>query len=709
MRISFSFSGRLPAYLLLFILLASCVTPDNLAPPQVELQASVPSSFTDALVANVPLPTALAATPDGRLLITSQSGQLRVYQNGALRSTPALDLRSKICANRERGLVGVAVDLDFAANGYIYLFYTFDKAGTKLCDRSTNGTSVHRLSRFTLSGNTASLSSERVLIDNIPVTLGAHTAGDLHFGKDGLLYISVGDGACDYRGDSGCSLDNDAARDPHVLLGKILRITKTGAIPSTNPYRGTNSTRCNTTGKTSPGKVCQEIYATGLRNPFRLAFDPNASGTRFFINDVGQNVWEEVNLGRAGADYGWNLREGPCKSDSSSDCGTVSGLTNPSFSYKHQASGTFAGCASITGGVFVPNGLWPGFNGAYLFGDYVCGKIFKLVPSGSSYSASVLATGLGSSSAVHLAFGPYGKSQALYYTTYAGGGQVRRISYSGTSNAAPQVVASATPTYGAAPLTVSFSASGSRDPEGGVLSYRWSFGDGSTATGGTATHTYKINGSYTATLTARDPQGAEGTATVRLSVGNTPPTPSITGPSADARFGVGEAITLRGTATDAEDGAVPTTQLSWTALLHHNSSHTHPLDSGTGGSFTVAMPAPEDLAATQASYLEVRLTATDKGGLSRTVSRNLYPAKVNATFQTAPSGLKLEVNGVSFTAPKTFVSWRGYKLNVKAATQTTSTGATASFRSWSDGGAAAHTVTTPASATTYTASFAVSP
>jgi glucose/arabinose dehydrogenase len=119
------------------------------------------------------------------------------------------------------------------------------------------------------------------------INMDQHNGGDLHFGKDDYLYITVGDGGCDYAGDSGCAGQKDASRDSHILLGKVLRITRDGGIPATNPYTGTDSARCNLTGRTDPGKKCQETFASGLRNPFRFAFDPNASGTRFFINDVG--------------------------------------------------------------------------------------------------------------------------------------------------------------------------------------------------------------------------------------------------------------------------------------------------------------------------------------------------------------------------------------------------------------------------------------
>jgi glucose/arabinose dehydrogenase len=423
--------------LLIIITLASLLTGCGMISRNVTPvpEPPAPSILEDALVTNIGGPTAIAFTPDGRLLITTQGGQLRVYQNGTLLATPALDLSSQLCANGERGLLGVAVDPEFMSNRFIYLYYTFNKSATCPINEPTNlNNPVNRVSRFVLGNdNIVAQGSEFVLINNILSPNSNHNGGDLQFGKDGFLYISVGDGGSDYAGDSGGAGDNDAARDKHVLLGKILRITRDGSIPSTNPFQGTNSRRCNTTGMTTPDNWCQETFASGLRNPFRLAFDPNAAGTRFFINDVGQGAWEEIDEGIAGADYGWNIREGPCVNNSTTNCGTPpAGLTNPVFAYRHISDCSASGVAgnSITGGAFVPNGVWPSqYNGGYLFGEFVCGKIFLLTPNGSGFTASEFLTGLGSGSAVTMIFGPFQGTQALYYTTFAGGGQVRRISF----------------------------------------------------------------------------------------------------------------------------------------------------------------------------------------------------------------------------------------------------------------------------------------
>jgi glucose/arabinose dehydrogenase len=162
-----------------------------------------------------------------------------------------------------------------------------------------------------MSGDTVDPDSEDVLIDNIPSPNGNHNAGDLHFGNDGYLYVSVGDGS--RTGPKKCQYKNNASRDRHTLLGKIVRVEVnpdgTTSIPNDNPFRGSNSARCydpapggNKTRRTARGNYCQETFARGFRNPFRMAFDPDTPGTttRFFINDVGGQRWEEIDESEAG-------------------------------------------------------------------------------------------------------------------------------------------------------------------------------------------------------------------------------------------------------------------------------------------------------------------------------------------------------------------------------------------------------------------------
>ena len=395
-------SARLRRLLLCLAMLPALLWPGPVA-------AGLPNTFTDEKVADVPQPTALAFTPDGRVLVTSKSGQLRIIEGGVLLGPAAVDLSADICDNSERGLLGVAVDPNFNANNLIYLYYTFKKHGS--CPTSGNQTPVNRVSRFTLVNNgPIDLGTETVLIDNIPSPSGNHNGGDIQFGNDGNLYVAVGDGA-----------EDNPARRLNSLNGKILRITAAGGIPSGNPFDGSGTARCNESGKTKKNKRCREIFAFGLRNPFRIAFDPNAAGTRFFINDVGQDEWEEINRGKRGADYGWNECEGPNEFNSNKACqAPPKGLTDPIFSYRHND-----GCTVVTGGAFIPDGLWPAeFNGSYLFADFGCDTIFKLDKGGNgNYQRQEFATQLGS--VVVLAFNP--ADESLYYGTFAGGGEVHRI------------------------------------------------------------------------------------------------------------------------------------------------------------------------------------------------------------------------------------------------------------------------------------------
>lgn len=701
------------------IILASHISTQ---PTSVQVQAQSanppPANFSDELVTTVSQPTGLAWLPDGTMLITQQSGKL-VLRSGTTNTT-ILDLGTQVCTNSERGLLSVAVDPAYASNHFIYVYYTFNKynQASNQCNKGTSSVlakdvPVNRVSRFTVVNNTVPLNTELVLMDNILSYAGNHNGGDLHFGKDGKLYISVGDGGCDYANDSGCAGANDAARDKHRPLGKILRINPDGSVPPDNPFYDPNPAlrRCNDDGVAPVNQHCQETWVWGLRNPFRFATDPNAAGTRIFINDVGQNIWEEIDEGIAGADYGWNLREGRCANGSITDCSTPpAGMTNPIFDYKHGANpapSPFQNCNSITGGTFIPNGVWPAeYNNAYFFSDYECGKIFMLKPAQAGGTASEFVANLGENSAVHLAFGPFNTSQALFYTTYAGGGQIRRIAYTGTLNRAPTAAFSATPDNGPSPLTVQFDASASDDPDVDPLIYDWNFGDGATQSTSTPviSHTYTGQANRSVTLTVRDDRGGVSAAVSRqIFVGNNAPTVSIDAPAPNKEFAVGEILTLKGSATDVE-GPIPTTAMSWTVTLDH-ASHMHPfLTAGATNTLTFAGPAPEDLAAAANSYLEIQFAATDAAGQTVAITQELRPHKVNLTFATAPAGLQLLVQSSPIVGSTTLTSWEGYPLQVFAPTQTAN-GATWVFKQWNDGGPASRSITTPASPQTYTATF----
>ena len=670
---------------------------------------ALPNGFEDEKIADVPAPTALDFTPNGRMLVTSKPGQLYVFDGG--QRSVALDLGPEVCSDSERGLLGVALDPDFGETGhnYVYLYYTFNKTGS--CPTDNPRDPVNRVSRFTMSGNTLNPGSEQILLDNIPSPGGNHNGGDVKFGKDKLLYVSIGDGGCDYADGTKCQYENDASRDRNILLGKVLRITRDGGIPTSNPYTGADSGRCNQSGRTASGNHCKETFAWGFRNPFRMAFDPDAAGTSFRINDVGGESWEEIDRGLAGADYGWNLCEG--RHDNRYRAGSVdcSGntYTGPVYEYSHSS-----GCESITGGAFVPDGFWPAsYDKAYLFGDYVCNRIFALTPrTGGGLERELFAGGLGARGPIAMDFGPYkAGDKALYYTTFDNDGEVRRIFHSG-GNLAPVAAADTAGANYSSSLTMDFDASGSRDPDHNTpLTYVWDFGDGSAPTETTTpdiSHTYQEPGKFTVKLTVRDNLGKESVPdAIEVYPGDTPPSPVIGSPDAGTTFRVGQSFTATGSAADTEDdgdGDVSTAPtLRWEVRRYHDGNHFHPWSGGP----TFVAPPPEGLYSTdpQKNYLQVRLTATDSLGLSRTVSRRLEPRTVEVRFETEPLDLKLGVNGYTFRAPQVLTSWEGYALNVEAGRQRDGSGRLWAFERWSDGRAKAHTIQTPGVPGTYTAFF----
>lgn len=278
--------------------------------------------------------TAMAWSPDGRLFICEQGGGLRVVKNGILLNKPFVTVPTD--ANGERGLLGVAFHPQFASNGWVYVYYT-----------SAEGGQHNRISRFTASGDVAQ-GGETIITELPPLSAATnHNGGALHFGPDGKLYVAVGDNA---TGSNAQSLD--------IPFGKILRFNDNGTIPSDNPFFG------STTG------INGSIWAMGLRNPFSFTFDPN--GSRMFINDVGQRSWEEIDVGRRAANYGWPATEGATSNPA---------YDTPLFTYAHGANETLVTGAAIVGGAFYRPGsvMFPSsWVGNYFFGDYVSGWVNRL-------------------------------------------------------------------------------------------------------------------------------------------------------------------------------------------------------------------------------------------------------------------------------------------------------------------------------------------
>ncbi len=654
-----------------------------------------PPGFSDSLVLALPFPTGIAWTPDGRMLLIQDTGQVRVVRNGVLKTTPALALGARLCSSGARGLAGIVVDPSFTTNRFVYLHWSHNRFN--FCGTASSQTPRSRVTRHILGDNDIiDPASEKVLVDWIKSPDTNHDGGDLHFGVDGLLYISVGDGGCTIGDPTRCAALNTNSRRMDIANGKILRITRDGAIPPSNPFAGAPGARHCTNPVAVPAGTgpCKETFASGFRNPYRFVQRPGTNN--FLVNDVGQGHWEEIDELVAGADYGWNVREGHCATGSTTNCGPTP-YTNPIFDYGHDD-----GCASITGGAFVPPGLWPApYSGSYLFADFVCGGIFRLAPAtGGGYTRQPFFTGVSNPNV--LAFGPYGMSSALYYLNYFGG-QVRRISYSSGANTAP--VASFSHKPNGLPVTLNGSASYDPDSGDAVQSYEWTFGDGASAVTTTpiVSHTYPSKAVFTATLRVIDSRGAPSPRVSRLIYAGEH-APSVTLNTPVVRYGVGEIVPMSGTATDAEDGALPASSLTWTVLLNHD-THQHPyFGPVSGASISPSYPKPEDVAAADTSFIIVSLVARDSRGLTTTIQRSIYPRKVALTFATSPAGGSIVVNGISYVTPRTLTSWDKWVLPIGAPNQTIG-GVPRTFVSWSDGGAQSHNIVSPPSKVTYTATF----
>jgi hypothetical protein len=278
---------------------------------------------------------ATAPPGDGRLFVVERGGGIRVVKDGVLQSTPFLTVPN-VATVGERGLLSMAFAPDYATSGKFYVFTVAN--GADALDPSGAVGDI-RIVEYTVSSNpdVADPASARLVLKQ-PHSATNHNGGQMAFGPDNDLYFTIGDNA---QSANAQSLSN--------LLGKVSRIDPRGAtpyaVPSDNPFASTVGAR-------------PEIYAFGLRNPFRFSFD-RVNG-RLVIGDVGEGTTEEVDLGAIGANYGWPTCEGPCANP---------GFTNPVFSYPHSGGATTqTGCAVI-GGFVVRDPTLTALNGRYLYGD----------------------------------------------------------------------------------------------------------------------------------------------------------------------------------------------------------------------------------------------------------------------------------------------------------------------------------------------------
>ena len=720
-----------------------------LAAAPAAASAIVPAGFQESTVwTGFSNPTTIEFAADGRVFVGEKSGRIVSYDSLADPTpTPVADLSNAVHDFWDRGLLGMALDPDFT-NGrpYIYVLYTYNKDPSDAtvprwpdnCPTPPGATAdgcvvSGRLSRLTLDG------VETPLITDWCQQYPSHSVGDLVFGPGRALYVSAGDGAsfnfADYGqdgapvnpcGDPGGtaptpptaeggalrSQDIRSAGDPTGGDGAILRVDPdTGAALPDNP------------GAASTDPMTRRIVAHGFRNPFRLTLRPGTG--EVWAGDVGWNEWEEVDriaAPTAGVgNYGWPCYEGAGRMGSYDNlnlnlCETLyaqgaAAVVTPHFTYRHADKVVLgeacpAGGSAIAGLQFYTGTRFPAaYRDGLFFADYTRSCIW-FMPKGADGlpdPAQRQTFASGATGIVNLIQGPDGN---LYYPDL-NGGTVKRISF-GSPNDAPTARATATPSSGAVPLAVQFDGTTSSDPNGDALTYAWDLdgdGDYDDSTAARPTRSYGAAGAVTVRLRVTDPGGLQGTTSVTVTAG-APPTAQIVTPAAGAQFTVGEEIQFSGSAKDWQGADIPASGLSWKLTLEHcwegdpQNCHSHPLLTFAGAGDKFVAPDHE-----YPSHLMLELTARDGAGLTTTVTRRIDPRTVDLTFETSPPGLDLSVGSYTGTAPFTRTVLRGSSQGITADASQTLAGTTYAFTGWSDGGAAAHQITAPATATTYRATY----
>lgn len=698
-------------------------------------------------------PTVVRFASDGRVFVAEKGGRIWVYE-GLNDATPTLfmDLQSQVQDFWDRGLLGMTLDPAFPAKPYVYVLYAYDgdpggpspKWGD-LCPAVPGATAdgcviSGRLSRFAATGNIAG--TETVLIEGWRQQYPSHATGQVEFGPDGALYASGGDGASftfvDY-GQEGSPLN--PLGDPPVAVGEAQTppSAQGGALRSQSPRRESgpallNGTVIRVDPDTGLGKAdnplaasadvnAQRLIAYGLRNPFRIA--SRAGKNELWIADVGWNEWEEVNRIPLGAatplNFGWPCYEGSGKQPGYdalklTSCETLyaeNSASPPFFAYKHSAKvsptdGCGAGSSSVTGLAFYGSGDYPAeYEGAMFFADYSrrCIYVMNQGAGGDPDPVSARAFHADADGPVFLTTGPGGD---IFYAAL-NAGTIQRIRY-----LEPAAAFTATPTQGQVPLIVSFDGSSSIEPlPEDVLSYAWDLdGDGEfdDADDEEAAFLYDAVGNYSVRLKVTDQRGTANVsaplvikASAEPPLVSTPPIVVIDTPSPSSRWKVGDTIQFSGHATDAEDGALPASALSWQIVIQHcpDGCHIHQL-------LTFDGVASGSVAAEDHDYpmrLELILTATDSSGQKRTARRPLEPSTVSLVFDTEPSGLNLVVGSTEQPTPFARRVISGSENSIAAPETQTASGVTWKFQSWSDAGARAHTLSSVSSAGRYVAKY----
>ncbi|WP_268251934.1 PQQ-dependent sugar dehydrogenase [Litorilinea aerophila] len=615
----------------------------SVAQAQVSPGAGWPPGFSvTTLVDGLDTPTDMAFLPSGEILVAEKGwgsnvdgiSRIRLVRGGSLQATPVLTLSTNVYL--DSGLLALTLDPHFARNRHFYVWYAIGQNA-----RGWDGTSYNRISRFTFdpATGTASPGSELVILDRIPWAEW-HNGGGLHFGPDGYLYIALGDIG-----------EPDRVQDLSTWNGKLLRIRPTDAgyeIPPDNPFRET------------PGAL-PEIYALGLRSPYRLAAHPD-DGT-LYLADVGAQTWEEVNRVQAGANYGWPVREGPCPQGQRQPCESApTQYTDPILYYAHPPvlGGALTALAFSTGEVYPPE-----YRGKLFLADFNLQSLQMATLTEDGFALEAFADGAGALTDMEFATG------GLYLLNIYRG-TIQLLYHSTAANRPPTASLEIAPTLGPPPLVVTFSAAGTHDADDSALWYHWTPEPGGqtwVTTSPVFTHTYTADGSYLATLQVFDARGGASepvTAQVNVYSGAIPSIhlENLTAPQRQT-FQGGDRLRFLAVREGGTSGLDPERPYTWRIDLHHN-QHTHPAITGYVGEEGIWTLSRENHGGDWNLWYRFYLTMRTDNGQEIELSREIYPDLSRIRVESQPGEAIFSVNGRQEPAAYIFKAIAGVEQQLEA-------------------------------------------
>lgn len=661
----------------------------SLAAAPIQVSATWPAGFaTEVVASNLLLPVDMEFRPNGDIFVVEKgvgsaefgTANIQLIRNGNVVSPPVLTLSTNV--QRDSGVLAIAFDPDFDNNGYFYLWYA-----TGVNSSGWDGQSRMRLSRFTFDHDTDTAVPGSQFIMLQTRWTDWHQGNSLVFDADGNLYLGIGELA---------TTGDNHPQDLAQWEGKVIRIKPqpdgSYTIPPDNPY-------------INDPTALNEIYTSGVRNPFRIAIRP--SDGLMALADVGRENWEEINIITPTANFGWPEREGPCPLGQEWPCPPAPPeFTDPVITYAHV--GDPNPTAAVTGLTFYEGGNFPAsYQQKVFFADYA----LNFIAVGDINSGAYEMFGTNVFGIVDLEqFG-----DDLYALDIAGR-RIIRIHYTGSSNQAPSATLAVDVDAGAPALTVTFTATAS-DPDDIDLNFHWNFGDGSppiTNTQQVMTHTYTVDGTYTAQLEVTDPNGGSSGVLEQIITVYSGDFPTIeltnaTNPTRTLYHG-GDDIIYEAVRSDLS-GLDPITPFVWAVDLHHN-THVHPYLSDNGVISGTLSISADNHDGDHDLWYEFILTMFTDTGQPVTVRSEILPELVDLTYYTLPNPVPVSVNGASEPTPYIQTSIIGIENTIIASPDMYYEGEIWNPDHWLwDGGIVTGNTLTlfaPDSATTYIANYAYS-